>query len=58
MAEVKAETASGANSADLYPAGYLSRIVGVAMKKLEAEEWCNPVGLQTVSQKRLQDYCG
>ena len=27
------------------------------MKKLEVEEWCNPVGLQTVSQKRLYDHC-
>jgi len=28
------------------------------MVKLEAEDWCNPVGLQTVSQKRLPDHYG
>lgn len=57
MIAVNAETASGTNSADFHSAAHLSRIVGVAIKKLEVEEWCNPVGLQTVSQKRLYDHC-
>jgi len=28
------------------------------MMKLEAEDWRNPVGLHTVSQKRLPDHDG
>jgi len=55
---VKVETAGGVNSVDVHPAAHLRRIVGVAMKKLEAEEWRNPVGLQTASQKCLHDHCG
>lgn len=52
------ESVSAVRSADLHPAAYLSRIVGVAEEKLEVEERRNPVGLQTVSQKRLPDHGG
>jgi hypothetical protein len=51
----KAENTSAAVAADWYLTALLTGIVGVVREKLEAEQRCDSVGLQTASQIRLQE---